>query len=93
MTKDYQETVEDVAGEIWRCIKEDFEREGLTLPDSWKGIGMAYGGYSRAIEKLTTYGNTREEEIIKIVEEYFEGLIHIPDPQATKESLIEAIKK
>jgi hypothetical protein len=42
---------------------------------------------------LTTYGNTRVEEIIKIVEKYFEGLIHIPDPQATKESLIENIKK
>jgi hypothetical protein len=46
---------------------------------------------------LITYGNAREqatvEEIIKIVEKYFEGLIHIPDPQATKESLIEAIKK
>jgi len=46
-------SVEERAGELWRCIKHDFEKEGIELPNSWNGIGMAYGGYARAIEALT----------------------------------------
>lgn len=32
--------------------------------------------------------NEREKEIIKKIEKYFEGLIIIPNPQLTKDSLI-----
>lgn len=53
MTTPYiEEKVEELAGEIWRAIKEDFEKEGIILPLSWKGVGMAYGGYARASRLL-----------------------------------------
>lgn len=65
-------SVEEVAGELWRCIKEDFEKEGLTLPDSWKGIGMAYGGYSRACEIIQQERQTSQEREREMIEELIE---------------------
>jgi hypothetical protein len=86
MQKDYQE--------IERIIDSlSYHRENT--PGTYSNI--RYYTENEVRKALTTYGNAREqatvEEIIKIVEKYFEGLIHIPDPQATKESLIENIKK
>jgi len=52
-------------------------------------------------EDRTVWGNIimeearlqRTNEVVECVEEYFKGLIHIPDPQATKESLIAKLKE
>lgn len=44
------QTVDYIAGEIWRCVKEDFEKQGVQLPTNWNGVGLAYGGYVRAGE-------------------------------------------
>lgn len=60
---------EELAGELWRCIKEDFEKEGIKLPEKWKGVGMAYGGYTRAGEAITSHQNEILEALIQEITE------------------------
>lgn len=58
-------TVEEIAGEIWRCVKEDFEKRGVMLPPKWNGIGLAYSGYVRAGEIMRKALDARYEEGVK----------------------------
>lgn len=58
-------TVEEIAGEIWRCVKEDFEKQGVILPPKWNGIGLAYSGYVRAGEIMRKALDARYEEGVK----------------------------
>ena len=45
--------IEEMAGEVWRLIKDEWEEKDGKLPSGWTGIGSAYGSYSRLIEALT----------------------------------------
>jgi len=50
MTNKPNNKVEEIAGEIWLATKKDFESEGIELPFSWKGVGIAYGVYVKVGE-------------------------------------------
>lgn len=45
------------------------------------------------LSKLDQAVKEREDEIVEKIEQYFEGLIAMPNPQASKENIINLIKE
>ena len=69
-------TNEEIAGELWRCIKADFEKKGLSLPDNWNVVGMAYGAYARIIEALEAKDKECEERVGEERERMLENMLY-----------------
>lgn len=51
--KTNEQTVEEMASDIWAIIYSGLVKQGVKFPDNFDGIGAAYGGYARLIEALT----------------------------------------
>lgn len=92
-TTPQKKSVEEVAGEIWRCIKHDFEKYGISLPESWKGAGLAYGGYSRAVNTITTLLAEREAELVQRVEQLWKHTGLTAQPLVNREDVLTIIKE
>lgn len=65
--------IEEIAGEVWRLIKDEWEEKDGKLPSGWTGIGSAYGSYSRLIEALTEAKQTGIDEAVEVLKEKRNG--------------------
>jgi hypothetical protein len=70
-----KKTLVDESVKYWQSTLEIHPYDLMNIANYW-------------LSKFDSILEKKEKDIVEMIEEYFKGLIFIPDPQATKENLI-----